>query len=49
MNIYTSNPQSEFFKYQSEIEDSVLRVLRNGKYILGNELHKFENSVLEKH
>lgn len=44
MNIYTSNPQSEFFKYQSEIEDSVLRVLRNGKYILGNELDSFENS-----
>ncbi len=44
MNIYTSNPQSEFLRYQSEIEDAVLKVLRNGKYILGNELENFENS-----
>jgi len=44
MNIYTANPQSEFIKYQLEIESSVLRVLRNGKYILGNELVDFENS-----
>ena len=47
MNIYTSNPQSQFLKYQSEIEDSVLKVLRNGQYILGNELINFENSFKE--
>lgn len=44
MNIYTSNPQSQFLRYQCEIEESVLKVLRNGKYILGNELLNFENS-----
>ena len=42
MNIYTSNPQSQFLRYQCEIEESVLKVLRNGKYILGNELLNFD-------
>ena len=45
--IYTSNPQSEFERIGSEIEACVLKVLRGGKYILGNELEEFEKSFSE--
>ncbi len=34
-------------KYQSEIEEAVLRVARSGWYILGEELSSFENSYAE--
>ena len=47
MKIFTSNPKDEFTNYQLEIETKVLEVLRSGKYILGNELEKFENSFKE--
>ena len=47
MKIFTSNPKDEFTNYQLEIETKVLEVLRSGKYILGNELDKFENSFKE--
>tara|TARA_Y100000739_G_C20609916_1_gene467922 strand:- start:1422 stop:2534 length:1113 start_codon:yes stop_codon:yes gene_type:complete len=47
MKIFTSNPKDEFTNYQLEIETKVLEILRSGKYILGNELDKFENSFKE--
>lgn len=34
-------------KYQSEIEQAVLRVVRSGWYILGEEVKQFENSFAE--
>ena len=44
MNLFTSNPKLQFNKYSSEIESSVLRILRSGKYIFGEELEKFEQA-----
>ncbi|MFX4263237.1 DegT/DnrJ/EryC1/StrS family aminotransferase [Pelotomaculum propionicicum] len=38
-----------YTKYQSEYEEAVLRILRSGWYILGNELTKFENDFAAYH
>lgn len=34
-------------KYQQEIEQAVLRVLRSGWYVLGEEVHSFENAYAQ--
>lgn len=42
MNIEFNVLDRQFFKYQKEYEDSALKVLRSGWYILGKELEAFE-------
>lgn len=42
MNIMPNRLDREFFKYQEEIEEAALRVLRSGWYVLGNEVKSFE-------
>jgi dTDP-4-amino-4,6-dideoxygalactose transaminase len=38
-----ANPSSQFYSYQAEIEEAVLRVLRGDSYILGPEVEALEN------
>ena len=40
--IYTSNPSAQYKSYQSEIESSVLAVMRGNNYILGKEVLALE-------
>jgi len=40
--IYCANPSSQFKSYQSEIEASVLSVMRGNNYVLGKEVHDLE-------
>lgn len=47
MNIEFSTLQYQYKKYQNEYEDAVLRVLRSGWYILGEELEQFEKKYAE--
>lgn len=42
MNIPAGRLDRGFFKYQNEYEESALRVLRSGWYIMGKELEEFE-------
>lgn len=42
MNINFAELSRQYYKYQSEYEEAVIRVLRSGWYILGKELKKFE-------
>jgi len=40
--ILCSNPQAQYFSYQDEIDAAIARVLRQGHYILGEEVRAFE-------
>lgn len=40
--INCADPSAQFFSYQAEIEDAVLRVLRSSRYILGPEVSALE-------
>jgi dTDP-4-amino-4,6-dideoxygalactose transaminase len=40
--IICSNPSAQFYSYQAEIEEAVLRVLRSNRYILGPEVEALE-------
>lgn len=42
MNILANRMDRGYLKYQEEFEESALRVLRSGWYVLGNEVLKFE-------
>ncbi len=42
MKIMPNRMDRGFFLYQNEFENKALQVLRSGRYILGNELHSFE-------
>jgi len=40
--ILCANPAAQFYSYQAEIEEAVLKVLRNNRYILGAEVISLE-------
>ncbi len=40
--IICANPSAQFYSYQAEIEEAVLRVLRSDRYILGPEVNALE-------
>ena len=40
--IICANPSAQFYSYQAEIEEAVLRVLRSNRYILGPEVEALE-------
>ena len=40
--IFCANPAAQFYSYQDEIEEAILKVLRSNQYILGPELNAFE-------
>ena len=41
--IICANPSAQFYSYQAEIEEAVLRVLRSNRYILGPEVEALES------
>lgn len=45
--ILCANPLAQFYSYQEEIENAVIRVLRSDRYILGNEVEAFEQEFAE--
>lgn len=45
--IMTNRPDRCFQRYQKEFEEAALRVLRSGRYILGEELENFEKAFAE--
>jgi dTDP-4-amino-4,6-dideoxygalactose transaminase len=45
--ILCANPAAQFLSYQSEIEASVLRVMRSNRYILGPEVEALESEFAE--
>ena len=42
MHIYCANPKEQYIRSQAEIENAVLKVMRGGKYILGEEVQLLE-------
>lgn len=48
MNIKCNVLDRQFFAYQNEYEEAVLRVLRSGWYIMGRELDQFEADFAKK-
>ncbi len=49
MEVDFSVLKRQYAKYQDEYETAALRVLRSGRYILGNELAKFEKDFANYH
>lgn len=47
MKIMPNRMDRGFFQYQSEFEESALKVLRSGWYVLGNEVSSFEKEFAE--
>lgn len=47
MKIMQNRMDRGFFQYQSEFEESALKVLRSGWYVLGNEVSNFEKEFAE--
>ena len=43
MEVSFNNLERQYHKYQKEYEDKALKILREGSYILGEEVEKFEN------
>jgi dTDP-4-amino-4,6-dideoxygalactose transaminase len=47
MKIMANDLSRQFYRYQNEYEDTALRVLRSGQYILGEEVAAFEDELAQ--